>query len=79
MDQPNKLYLDMDQIKSYLKLISVEYELINKLEQQINKHKQNIKKIQNILIQKCKHNKVIDNSCSYDRTTFCCDICYQDL
>ena len=75
----NKKYITKEQIEEYKNIISNEYIQIRLYEKEIKNHYKNIEKYQNILILKCNHNRVPDRSCSYDRTTFYCDICNQDL
>ena len=79
MNKSDQTYFTIDQIKLCQKLISDEYNIINKLEQEIKERKKNIEKLQYTLIKNCNHNRVPDRSCTYDHTTYSCDICFQDL
>ena len=74
-----KVYFTSEEIEEYKKLISLEYANIRKLEKQILQHKKQIDKYQNCLLINCHHNKIPDRSCMYDKTTYYCDICNQDL
>lgn len=74
-----KVFFTREQIEEYKKLISIEYTEIRKLEVQIAQRKKQIDNYENILLVNCKHHKVIDIACMYDKTTYYCDICNQDL
>ncbi len=74
----DKVYFDKEEIDRFKKLIKDEYSQIRFLEEQINQHRTNIQKYSKTLVNNCKHNKIPDRCC-YDRTTFYCDICNQDL
>jgi hypothetical protein len=78
INNEEKIYLTIDEIKSYQQQISSEYSNIRKLEEQIKSHQKNIDKYSRFLVINCKHNKIPDRGC-YDRTTYYCDICNQDL
>lgn len=74
-----KVYFTTEQIEKHKKLISLEYMEIRKLEEQILRRKKQIEEYQNILVVNCNHNRVADRACMYDKTTYHCDICNQDL
>jgi hypothetical protein len=74
-----KVYFTKEQIEEHKTLICLEYANIRKLEQQMLHHKKQIEKYQNMLIVNCNHNRVADRACMYDKTTYHCDICNQDL
>ena len=75
----DKIYFTKEEIETYKELISNEYIKIRKLEGEISQHKKRIEEIQTILINNCNHNRIPDRTCSYDHTTYYCDICGQDL
>jgi len=75
-----KVYFTNAQIEEYKMLIYSEYIEMRKLEEQILHHKKQLEKYKNILIANCDHHRVQDtSSCMYDKTTYHCDICNQDL
>ncbi len=74
-----KVYFTNQQIQEYKKLIDDEYMKIKNLEKQIKHHKEQINKYENTLLNNCNHHKVPDRTCMYDKTTYYCDICSQDL
>jgi hypothetical protein len=75
-DKP--IYFTNNKINYYIKLIDNEYLQIKLLKDKINECKDNINKYQIILVKNCNHNKVPDYDC-YDKTTYHCNICRQDL
>ena len=74
-----KVYFTKEQIEEHKALICLEYIEIRKLEEQILNHKKKLEKYKNMLLVNCNHNRVPDRACIYDKTTYHCDICNQDL
>ncbi len=71
-------YFTKEEIDNYRQKIKDEYFEIRLLEEQITQRKKKIEVLQQVLVAKCAHNKIPDRCC-YDRTTYYCDICGQDL
>ncbi len=71
-------YFTKEEIDTYIQKIKDEYYEIKMLEEQIAQHKKQINVLQQVLVAKCAHNKIPDRCC-YDKTTYYCDICGQDL
>ncbi len=76
--QVDKIYFTKEQIQEQKLLIRSEYDKIRALENKIAHHQKQIEVIRTTLLNNCNHNKVPDRCC-YERTTYHCDICDQDL